>query len=117
MLIGELIKRAGVTKDTVRLYERKGFITSTAVQAGSREYRDYPEETVETIQNIRQARLYGVSLHTWKTFHDQWTRSDLTDAQRATLLDDELKKLRVRLRQLHDFEAVLVDKIARYSKK
>lgn len=114
MLIGELIQRTGVTKDTVRLYERKGFINSVPVQAGSREYRDYPEETVATIQAIRQARLYGVSLQTWKAFHDEWTKPDLTDQQRAALLEAELRTLRKRLHQLQDFEKMLVSKIARY---
>lgn len=117
MLIGELAKRAGVSKDTIRLYERKGFITSTSVEAGSREYRDYPDETIETIQNIRQARLYGVSLQTWKTFHDRWTKPGITDEERAELLEAELKGLRERLRQLQDFEAVLVHKIAYYRKE
>ena len=113
-MIGELAKLAGVSKDTIRLYEHKGFIKSQAIAAGSRTYKDYPEGTAEIIKNIRQARLFGASLKEWKTFYDAWDSPHTTDTQRHALLNGELKKVQERLKQLRNFERLLLEKIQQY---
>ena len=114
MLIGELAKLTGVSKDTIRLYERKGFIKSQPVAAGSRLYKDYPNETLEIIKNIRQARLFGASLKEWKAFNDGWSNPYATKAQRHALLSGELKKVQERLKQLRHFERILLEKMQQY---
>ena len=52
MRIGEIAKRAGVTVDTVRFYERVGVLPAPArTESG---YRDYEPDTVERIQLTRE---------------------------------------------------------------
>lgn len=87
MLIGEIARQANVSKDTVRLYERKGFIHSSPIAAGSRTYNDYPEAAVKIVKDIRQARVLGVSLQDWKMFYDEWIKPDLSNVERHALLD------------------------------
>ena len=114
MLIGELVKRTEVSRDTVRLYERKGFIQSRPVMAGTRFYNDYPEDAVQIIKDIRQARLFGASLKEWKAFYDKWTKPDLPNSERYTMLNTELDKVQARLKQLQRFEQVLIEKMRQY---
>jgi DNA-binding transcriptional MerR regulator len=52
VLIGEAARRAGVSRDTVRLYTRLGLVSCTPRPAGSRAYADYDDAAVE-----RQRRL------------------------------------------------------------
>ncbi|HKA95590.1 MAG TPA: MerR family DNA-binding transcriptional regulator, partial [Streptosporangiaceae bacterium] len=47
VLIGEAARRAGVSRDTVRLYTRLGLVACTSRLAGSRAYADYDEDAVE----------------------------------------------------------------------
>ena len=61
MLISEAARRAGVSRDTVRLYTRLGLVACTPRPAGSREYADYSQDAVELIQNIKVAQSIGFS--------------------------------------------------------
>lgn len=115
MLIGELSKRTNTTKDAIRLYERRGYITSYPTRADSRIYRDYPEEVVGIIESIRQARAMGVPLKEWKVFYDEWSQEDITNAHRQELLHGEILKIRTKIKQLRYFEKLLLNKSKQYT--
>jgi len=58
--IGDLAKRAGVTVDTVRFYERRRLLPSAARSGGG--FRLFAPEAVEQIRFIKQAQELGFSL-------------------------------------------------------
>lgn len=57
---GTLIKRAQITRDTLRYYEREGVITTPSRSANG--YRDYPERVLEEISFIRLGQSVGLAL-------------------------------------------------------
>jgi len=57
---GELAKLIGVSRDTLRHYERKRVLPRPARSANG--YREYSEEAVERIQVIRRALAVGFTL-------------------------------------------------------
>ncbi|BCJ27577.1 MerR family transcriptional regulator [Actinocatenispora sera] len=59
MLIGEVARRAGVSKDTVRLYERLGLVRGRRLPNG---YRDFPAEAVTWLGYVRTAQALGFTL-------------------------------------------------------
>jgi DNA-binding transcriptional MerR regulator len=60
MRIGELERRSGLGRDTVRFYERSGLITPPRRHANG--YRDYDEHTLVELHFIRAAREIGFAL-------------------------------------------------------
>ncbi|MEO4044786.1 MerR family transcriptional regulator [Hoeflea sp. CAU 1731] len=62
MRIGELAERSGVSRDTVRFYERNGLISSVAGQSETNNYRDYPEENLVRLNFFVKARDAGMSI-------------------------------------------------------
>ena len=62
MRIGELAKRTGLPRDTIRFYERNGLITSLKPEGGSNDYRDYADEMVDRLVMITEARDAGFSV-------------------------------------------------------
>jgi len=62
MRIGELSRRTGLSRDTIRFYERHGLIASTPSTESSNDYRDYPEELIEQLDMIMQAREAGLGI-------------------------------------------------------
>ena len=60
MRTGVLIKRASITRDTLRYYEREGLITPPARLANG--YRDYSERVLEEIRFIRLGQSVGLPL-------------------------------------------------------
>jgi len=61
MLIGQLSRRTGFSKDTIRYYEKIALITVSAPRKGS-SYKDYPEELVHTLHAIRKYKDLGFTL-------------------------------------------------------
>ena len=57
--IGRLAGVTGVSRDTLRFYEKRGLIRSVRHGNG---YRDYPEETAQLVGYIRTAQSLGFSL-------------------------------------------------------
>lgn len=62
MRIGALAKKTGLSRDTIRFYERHGLIHSHASTDPANSYRDYPDEMVEQLEMIGAAREAGLSV-------------------------------------------------------
>jgi DNA-binding transcriptional MerR regulator len=59
MRIGELSAQAGMTRDTIRFYEKVGLVTGRRLANG---YRDFPPEMVTWLHYVRTAQTLGFSL-------------------------------------------------------
>jgi DNA-binding transcriptional MerR regulator len=59
MRIGELAVKSGVSRDTIRFYERNGLITSQAGLATTNNYRVYPDDSLIWLGFLTGAREAG----------------------------------------------------------
>ena len=59
MKINEVVKRTGLTKKAIRLYEERGLITVGRSENG---YRDYSEKDIKILEQIKLLRTVGVSI-------------------------------------------------------
>ena len=62
MRIGALSKRSGLSRATLRFYERKGLIDSLPEDGNSNNYRTYAEDTLEALEWIAEAQAAGMTL-------------------------------------------------------
>lgn len=62
MRIGELAERSGVSRDTIRFYERNGLIASASSQSDTNNYRDYPDDNLIRLEFFSKARDAGMSI-------------------------------------------------------
>ena len=60
MQIGELARRVGTTTDTVRFYEKSGWLPRAARRGNA--YRDYGENEVEHLRLLIELRRLGLPL-------------------------------------------------------
>lgn len=56
----ELARRAGVSTDTLRLYEKRGLLPKPARSANG--YREYSDEAVRRVRVVRQALALGFTI-------------------------------------------------------
>ncbi|KQV46175.1 MerR family transcriptional regulator [Duganella sp. Root198D2] len=59
MQIGELAEATGLSRDTLRYYEKRGLLAARRSVNG---YRDYPEEAADWLRYIRLAQALGFTL-------------------------------------------------------
>lgn len=63
MLIGELSKRSGFTKDAIRFYEKQGFITLGWRERRLNNYKEYSEEVLRKLLLLKKVKSYDFTLH------------------------------------------------------
>ena len=59
MQIGEIAAATGISRDTLRFYEKRGLLTA---RRGGNGYRDYPPDAVDWLRYIRTAQQLGFTL-------------------------------------------------------
>lgn len=93
MRIGALSALTGLSRDTLRFYERQGLIRSLPSAELSNTYRNYPDETAERLRMITDARDAGLSVADLKTLLDWMETGDLDDFDLEAFLDARLAQL------------------------
>jgi DNA-binding transcriptional MerR regulator len=100
MLIGELVKRSGLSKDTIRFYEKKGLIALNKKQRRENNYKEYPDQVLDRLMLIIKIKEMGFTLNEIDTFLELWQDEDAncnnlkyTLENKLTLIDNHINKL------------------------
>lgn len=107
MLIGELAQKTGLSKDTVRFYEKMGLIEATARQAGTRTYLEFSPEMLERVVIITQGKSLGFTLNEIKHLIDTWGNRSVPIAEKLKVIDRKLEELSEKMRQLEEIKLYL----------
>lgn len=97
MLIGQLAEKSGLSRDTLRFYEKENFIQAITRNNG---YKDYSEQTLQQLELIKTAKALGFSLAEIKQVSLLLAQGEIpgTQVQQAlqakiALVDEKLAKL------------------------
>ena len=100
MLIGELVEKSGLTKDTIRFYEKKGLITLDRKSRRENNYKEYSEQVLEKLMLIQKLKNMGFTLNEIDTFLELWREEDascknlkFTLEHKLVVVDEQMKKL------------------------
>lgn len=100
MLIGELVEKSGLTKDTIRFYEKKGLINLERKNRRENNYKEYSEQVLEKLMLIRKLKEMGFTLNEIDTFLELWREEDascknlkFTLENKVTLVNEQMQKL------------------------
>jgi MerR family transcriptional regulator, copper efflux regulator len=119
MLIGELSKKTGVSKDTIRFYEKLGLLVASAGeastladrQAGTRLYKEYGLETVERLAMITQGKGLGFTLSEIKQLLDDWGSGVLSKHDQIKVIERKIEEIVEKRKKLDAIETYLVTKL------
>ncbi|EIM30190.1 MerR family transcriptional regulator [Microvirga lotononidis] len=114
MLIKEVAKMAGMSKDGIRHYEEMGLIASSPRQAGSRVYRDYDPAVLETIEHVRQAQRLGFSLTEIAPLLKAYASARPSRSETIEFLEARLVVICEKQAALRDIEDFICEKLQRY---
>lgn len=111
MLIGELSKKTGFSKDTIRFYEKIGLIFSSNRRAGTRLYKEYSPETVERLLMIDQGKRLGFALSEIKQLLDEWSDGAIPKQDQIKILERKIEEVVEKMHQLDTIKSYLVVKL------
>ena len=111
MLISELAKQTGLSKDTIRFYEKRGLIEATERQAGSRVYKEFSLEMVERLVMISQGKSLGFTLNEIKELIDASIDGLMPISQKIKVTEDKLREIAQKIEQLNSIKIQLTTKL------
>ncbi|MGW3569860.1 MerR family transcriptional regulator [Streptomyces sp. NPDC000941] len=104
MRIGELAAQAGLSKDTIRFYEKIGLVSGQRLPNG---YRDFAPETVTWLHYVRTAQTLGFSLaEIARNFEELRDAPDSAEALSA-LFEEKIRVIDARMAELAALRADL----------
>ena len=111
MNIAELERRTGVSRHTLRYYEKEGLLLEVARRGNN--YRDYSEQSVQRVAMMRQLKELGFSLREIRDILDALRRDNINCEQGARLMADKRAAVLERIRQLQQLSELLAIEQAR----
>lgn len=103
---GELASRTGVSRETIRYYERNGLLPEPArSEAG---YRLFPEANAQRIHFIKRAQSVGFSLDEIKTLLGLKYADDATCGEVRTIAADKAAQIERKIETLSAMRATLL---------
>jgi MerR family Zn(II)-responsive transcriptional regulator of zntA len=113
MLIGELAKKTGLSKDTIRFYEKIGLITAQERQAGTRTYKEFSDETVDQLLMISQGKGLGFTLSEIKQLIEEWGGGTMPKQEQIRVVERKLGEIDQKRQQLGEIRCYLTTKLDR----
>lgn len=110
--IAEVSERTGLTKDTLRWYEREGLIPE--VVRGSDGRRRYDEQAIGLIQLLVRLRRTGMPVRQIRYFIDLLHEGAASHGRRKALLAEHRTQLLQQMLELQDDLSALDAKIEHY---
>ncbi|MBW8639929.1 MerR family transcriptional regulator [Hoeflea sp. WL0058] len=93
MRIGELAKRTGLSRDSIRFYEKNGLIRSDPGDEPSNNYRDYPEDLLPTLEMIAEAQAAGFTISELRRFMAQLDAASIHDFDGEAFLQGKIEEV------------------------
>lgn len=113
MRIGELCKRAGVSRDTVRYYERMGLLDKATQPHATNSYKRYSELSLQRIRLTLHAKALGFTLAEIGDVVHVWDSPTFGVAQRVACLQAKLAELDAKSHALTTLRKGLLNALAK----
>lgn len=105
MHIAELEQRTGISRHTLRYYEKAGLLLEVNRRANN--YRDYPEQAVQRVNMVRQLKDLGFSLNEIRDLLNAVRNNRIDCEQGAALMAEKRAAVAAKIVELRNVGAML----------
>lgn len=109
MLIGELSKTCGLSRDTIRFYEKHGLIAVGKKERRFNNYKDYSEETLKRLLSIKQLKSFGFTLNEVSELLDMLEVNEASCKNVAHKIDEKVMLINRKIQELKAVRKQLLD--------
>ena len=111
MLIGDLSKTAGVTKEAIRHYMDIGLLKPTPKQAGSRLYNDFSDTDIQRLKWIVLGKSLGFTLSEIEHYLNLFMDNKLPQDKMMAMFKEKLEEIDMKIEQLESIKKILISKL------
>src|SRR5436305_15322171 len=107
MLIKELAEKTGLTPQTIRFYEKEGFLDTRYIRRRENNYRDYYEDAVRQLLNLKAGQAAGFTLAELKQYREVVETGEVATQQQVTFLHQKIDDINGTIAELERIRAHL----------
>lgn len=111
MRIKEFCEKTGLSRDTVRFYEKRGLL-HPAVKGLTNHYRDYKEEDLEVARMVKMGQSMGFTLSEIALELKAWRAGQMSQARKLKLIDQKRQAISAKIEELRQMDKYLRKKQA-----
>ncbi|MEO0896594.1 MAG: MerR family transcriptional regulator [Bacteroidota bacterium] len=111
MLIKELEEKSGLSRDTIRYYEKIGLLEIKSSDRKENNYKSYTEAHLHRLLLIQEAKKMGVTLKQIGDYIKAWEEDSLTYDEKKWIFNSQLDHLNKRIETLQNLKAYVQRKL------
>lgn len=109
--IGKLAELVGLSKDTIRFYEKRGLIRAENGSPGRGRCKHYTQETLQRLALIRTAKSLGFTLSQIERDIEAWESGQLSWDSKIALIQKQIELVDEKLQHLQAIKTHLLEKL------
>jgi DNA-binding transcriptional MerR regulator len=107
MRIGIIAEKTGVTRDTIRLYEKMGLLPEVTRPHEYNNYKEYSEKSVDRILFIKTMKKLGLTLKECKVVIEKMVEDSFNHDYQNSFIKEKLKEIDRKVEELKDLKRKL----------
>ncbi len=107
MLIGELSKKSGFSRDTIRFYEKNGLIELSKESRFDNNYKDYSDRILSRLNVIKKIKDMGFTLLEIKAMIELFEAGVLEQERGRKYIERKIKKIDEKIEELKNIRQTL----------
>ncbi len=111
MLIGEISKITGLSKDTIRYYEKRNLIEVNRTASNWNNYKDYNEENIRSLLLIKWCKGFGFTLNEISDILTLVESGDATCKTVSNLVTQKLSDINEKISELEQVKQMIIDRL------
>lgn len=111
MLIGELAQKTGLTRDTIRFYEKQGIIHVGRRERRDNNYKEYSEGALERLQVAMRLKGFGFTLTEIVATLQLMEEQDATCAVVSQQMQEKIDLIDAKIRELQETKLIMLQGI------
>jgi MerR family transcriptional regulator, copper efflux regulator len=112
MFIRELEEKTGLTRHTIRFYEKEGFLDKRYIRRRENNYRSYSEDAVEHLMMLKAGQAAGFTLGELKELIEADEANELPVQKKVELIRQKMKDIERKKAELDRMQSYLAQILA-----
>ena len=113
MLIGQLVKQTGLSKDTIRFYEKHGLIKVNRKERRENNYKEYSDEIVTRLLTIKRLKGFGFTLNEVADLLEMIEMNEASCKNVSAKISSKVSLLDEKIRELISIRTLLLNGVSK----
>ena len=111
MLIGEIVNKTNLSRDTIRFYEKRGLIKVNRTDSEWNNYKNYDGETLKKLFLIKKAKTFGFTLNEIEEILELFDMNRATCEVMATRVEQSINRIDEKIKDLNKMKKMIINNV------